>query len=164
MSPDKIKNIYFGHPKKKWKSKREKMIIKLLTERQYNVINPFAEEKKMLKKYEIEHYYEKPSEELSEEIFNQDGKLVVKCDEYFGWFPTRTAMAGTHIEMDWAYILDKKITVLCNAPHPFCWQMCDVFYVGYYDFVNDTPFWVRKNKNKNSYIKKILKEYLLKMR
>ena len=44
--PDKRKSIYFAHPEKKWKTKREKMIIKLLTEREYNVINPFTKEEK----------------------------------------------------------------------------------------------------------------------
>jgi len=136
----KKKTIYFAHPFDKWKSKREEMIIQTLTERGYDVFNPFIKENKLNEKYGVTHYYEKPSKAFAKDIVDGDKKMVLECDEYFGWFPKGVTMIGTPIELVWAYNAKKPITVICYKPQPFLWIMADKFYLGYDKFVKDEQF------------------------
>ena len=132
-----MKKIYFAHPFDKWKSKREEMIVRILEERGYEVINPFEEEDRLNVKYGVNHYYEKPTFQFAKDIVDKDYEMVKNCDEYFGWFPKDVTMIGTPIEFMWAKNLGKKTTVLCYKPQPFLWVLADRFYIGYNNFQED---------------------------
>lgn len=130
------KTIYFAHPFDKWRSKREEMIERILTEMGYEVINPFKEEDKLNEKYGVDNYYENPTIEFAKDIVDKDRIMVENCDEYFGWFPKDVTMIGTPLELAWARQMGKKITVLCYKPQPFLWVFSHQFYLGYDNFVN----------------------------
>lgn len=135
--------IYFAHPFDKWKTKQEEMIEKVLEDKGYCVVNPFREEDVLREKYEVDEYYDSPSIEYANDIVNKAYKMVRNCDEYFGWFPKGIALIGTPIELNWAFLHGKKITVLSYKPHPFLWVMSDRFYLGYANFKNDVRFYDR---------------------
>lgn len=139
-----IKSVYFAHPFDTWKTPREGMITKYLTERGYNVYNPFVEEDKLNEKYGTDNYYQKPSIEFAKDIVDKDHIAVKKTDEYFGWFPKNITMIGTPIELVWAFRMGKKTTVLCYKPQPFLWYYSDVFFTDYKSFVENKPFWTRE--------------------
>lgn len=137
--------IYFAHPESRWQSKREEMITRILEKRGYEVINPFDRENELLKKYKTESYYKNPSKTFADEIVKKDRKMCIEeCESYFGWFPKKSMAIGTAIEMDWAYIAHKYIIVLIDKPQPFCWNYCDILYLGYNNFKNDVKFYERR--------------------
>lgn len=136
--------IYFAHPFDTWKTKEEELIEKTLEARGYEVINPFKEEDHLNEKYGVDNYYENPTYEFADDIVDKDQKMVLDCDEYFGWFPKGIAMVGTPIELTWAYEDCKKITVVCYKPQPFLWIYSDVFYLGLENFFNDNKFYERE--------------------
>jgi len=135
--------IYFAHPFDRWKSKREEMIEQILEERGYDVVNPFKEENKLNEKYGVSNYYERPTFDFANDIVNKDYESVKECDEFFAWFPKDVTSIGTPIELVWASLMKKKITVLCYKPQPFLWKLVDIFYIGYANFVNDIRFYER---------------------
>lgn len=138
------KTIYFAHPFDKHETLDEEMIELTLMKRGYEVVNPFkGEESKLNEKYGVDNYYQKPSKEFAEEIVAKDKKSLKACDEYFGWFPKNITMIGTPIELTWAIKYGKKVTVLCYKPQPFLWHYCDVFYLGYENFIKDNKFYER---------------------
>lgn len=141
MTRGVLGKIYFAHPESRWQTKREEMISKILTKRGYDVVNPFDGEEALLKKHNAGRYYKNPSKPLSDEIVEKDYQMVMECDSYFGWFPKKSMATGTAIEMEWAYNAGKRIIVLIWKPQPFCWNRCDVMYLGYNNFKNDVRFY-----------------------
>ena len=134
--------IYFAHPESRWKSKREEMITKILTKRGYEIINPFDREDALLKKHNAESYYKNPTKPLADEIVEKDTKMCVEeCSAYFGWFPKKSMAVGTAIEMEWAHNVGNYIIVLIDKPQPFCWNFCNILYLGYNNFKNDIRFY-----------------------
>ena len=142
-----MKTIYFAHPFKTWKTQKEREITKILESRNYHVINPFIEENRLNKKYGVSNYYDSPSKSFIEEIVHNDYSLLKKCDEYFGWFPSKKDPIGTTFELCWAKMLNKNITVLCYKPHPFLLFFSNKFYLGFEAFKKDLPLEIKIEEN-----------------
>lgn len=137
---DEQKSVYFAHPYQTWKSEEEGRIERKLTDLGYIVYNAFNQiEEGFIEKYGGE-YYSNPSKEFAEEIVNGDFLLLDKSDEYFGWFPKGHMCIGSSIELQYAYAQKKKISVICESPHPFLYTMSDKFYKTISDFENGREF------------------------
>ena len=117
------RKIYFAHPRSKIGTKREERIIKILESRGYEVINPFD--------------YYNPRFKISAVV--RDRRLFEQCDEIFCWFPkNHSRKVGTAIELYWAYIDGKHITVLTyNKKHDFLDFYANKVYYSYQSFLND---------------------------
>lgn len=154
----KQKTIYFAHPFDTMGSEGEKKIIEILTERGYDVKNPFEEgENELNEKYGVTTYYDKPSKKFAKEIVEKDEELVRKCDELFAWIPKGSTPIGTIFEISWAFELFKQITVLCYKPQPFFSYYSNILYISYKDFVENKPYvWM---DTREITIKKWLNQY-----
>lgn len=137
---EKKKRVYFAHPYNRWKSAREGYIEKTLVDLGYDVINPFDNEEELMRKYNINKFYEKPNVHLAGEIVELDYETLEKCDIIFAWIPKNSNPFGTVIELMWAREMKKEIIILSYRPNPFfCYLECKLF-LGYYNFKNNIEY------------------------
>jgi len=138
------KKIYFAHPFSKMGTKREEMIIKILEERGFEVIDPFIGEDELCRKYGVSYYYQKPMLQFANEIVYRDFKMVDDCDALFAWLPKTSVCLGTVRELDRALRKGKETIVIHHKPNPFLIDV-DILYLNYNDFKWDVPYkWKEK--------------------
>ncbi len=131
--------IYFAHPFDKRLTKRKDMLVNKLTEKGYEVVDPFVGENNIAKRYGVNNYYENPCREFALEIKERDFAKVIKCDAFFAWIPKDVTMIGTIREFDRANRENKYTIVLCYKPNPFL-EDADELYLSYQDFIEGKQF------------------------
>ena len=139
MTRPKNNDIYLAHPYDKRYSKRKEMIAKKLTEKGFNVVDPFDGEDNIAEKYGVKTYYENPWEDFAREIVNRDFKQVDECDALFAWIPKGVTMIGTVKELVRAEMHGKHTIVLCYKPNPFLVDVSEL-YLSYQDFLDHNKF------------------------
>lgn len=135
----KKKTIYFAHPFDKIGSKREEMIMRKLEERGFKVIDPFAGEDVLCKKYNTDNYYGNPTRQFALEIKERDFGAVMKCNALFAWIPKDVTMIGTIREFDKALEYEIYTIILCYKPNPFL-EDADELYLSYQDFLEGKQY------------------------
>ena len=94
---------YFAHPYETRFTPEEKEIIEEIKSRRLELIEPFAEEDNLLKKYGVKEYYSRPYYELGREMWTKDLGKVRSSDILIAYMPEDVHAKGTMAEVVTAY-------------------------------------------------------------
>lgn len=134
-------SCYFAHPCDTKGSEEEKRIKMELKLRGVNVHDPFENEEKILKKYEIDDYYNDPRWQIGRDIWTSDIGMIKKCSMLLAYIPDYGCL-GTAAELATAYENRKFIQIISPIQHPMFSVYSDPehFFKKISDWENWRPF------------------------